>query len=931
MHLSAPLALCLAAGLAVAEPGSPALVRVIDSRSLPAGQGPNNGSNMGTYPGGFARVGDRVVFGAAVPEGFRELFVMSGPDQASLQEINLEPRAGLDSWPSQAVSAGDVAYVRVSRWQTDGGWEVWRTDGSLLGSYPVAAMGGNSFDLSTTPFEMLPRGGSLFIIPTFGTARGMILRTDGTPASLRTIARAPGQTSDPAGSGLTAWAGGIAFTGTFQQVFVHDPDAGTTRAVTVGGQPLLTDTSGGSGAKLAPQGDGLLSLGRVGNARGLWRIPAGGGEPVALMTFDSGTYSTLFTPAGGPSFVYLHPSTSSSCSLYATDGTTASTRLVWSGVTSSSVLPIIEFAGGVLAAVNSSSGAQIVWSNGDPAATRVVGPLAGVSVSRIWPTDGAFVAMNATGGLWRTDGTPEGTGLISAAAPWIGSQSWIPALSPLTVPAFGGMLFAKQNGSGQSATVDLYFTDGTAEGTRQAADTLPSRVYGTSIGNQAPLPGGRLFFCARTEDEGFEPWVSDGTEAGTRLLADVMPGPADSSVRLLGSDDGQAYFIADDGVTGLELRATDGTPDGLRTFDLTPGATGSFTSSSFPFSGIDVQHAVGASGLLFVGPGGLQRCDGTDVSVVVPVGGGGYSGFKGVTAAPGGGWYAFGLLAGNAKRILALDGTPGGTRTLASFTGTVWAPFVQSGRSLFFGYGPTGQSQGLGVLDLDVPDSARMLTTGAWAPTAALRDGVLAYNNSLHALRFVSRTGEIAELGPYDVPAPAVLGDRAYFFAYTPEHGRELMVTDGTPEGTRVVLDLIPGPFGGMPLGLRTVGDRLYFGALSTDRTHELWTSDGTAEGTHPVWRGDPSNAPRKLVMGGLTASGGRAYYAAERDGVGYQLHSFLLCDADLNADAFIDFDDYITFVDAFEAGSLRADMNSDAFVDFFDYADFVAAFERGC
>ena len=120
MNPPAALALSLALGLTaagLAEPGSPSLVRSIDLRAIPAGQGPNNGTNMGTYPGGFARVGDRVVFGAAVPEGYRELFVMSAPNQASLQEINLDPRAGLDSWPNQSVSAGDLAYVRVSRWE----------------------------------------------------------------------------------------------------------------------------------------------------------------------------------------------------------------------------------------------------------------------------------------------------------------------------------------------------------------------------------------------------------------------------------------------------------------------------------------------------------------------------------------------------------------------------------------------------------------------------------------------------------------------------------------------------------------------------------------------------------------------------------------------------------------------------------------------
>lgn len=54
-------------------------------------------------------------------------------------------------------------------------------------------------------------------------------------------------------------------------------------------------------------------------------------------------------------------------------------------------------------------------------------------------------------------------------------------------------------------------------------------------------------------------------------------------------------------------------------------------------------------------------------------------------------------------------------------------------------------------------------------------------------------------------------------------------------------------------------------------------------------------------------------------------------CEADVNDDGFLDFFDYLDFVDAFEAGDAAADFNDDGFVDFFDYADFVAAFEAGC
>lgn len=925
------LVLALSVGLASAasgEPGSPSLVRSIDLRDIPAGQGGGVGTNMGTYPGGFARVGDRVVFGAAVPEGYRELFVMSGPDQASLQQINLDPRAGLDSWPCQSVSAGDLAYVRVNRWDVEGGWEIWRTDGSLLGSYPVAQFAGEGFDTSSTSFEMVPRGNSLFFIPKFGAAASKIMRTDGTPASMRGIAPPPGEQT-AVGSALTAWNGGLAFWGSGSQLFLHDPAADATRGVTAGGQPLIADSSAFGGVKIAPAGDGLVAFARIGNNRALWSVPADGSDAFPLISTGTVEYSAVFTTSSGVTFAFYRPTFENIGRLYATDGTVAGTRLLWSGTTSSSFVAPVEFQGRLVQAVNSGSGVVLVTSDGTEDGTRVdVGPLAGVSVSRLWPTDGDFVGMSATGGLWRTDATPGGTFLLGQAAPWTGTQSWVPVLSPIAAPAFGGMLFARQNGSGVNAVVDLYYTDGTVEGTRIAADTLPSRVYGTVFGGRSALPGGRLFFYAKTEAEGSEPWVSDGTAAGTHLLADLRPGPSDSSGVSLGSDDGNAYFIADDGATGLELRATDGAS--VRTFDLTPGPAASFTASSFP-SGIDAQHAAQGSGLLFAGPGGLRVCDGTDAPVIVPTGAGTYTGFKGVTAAPGGGWYAFGLLAGNAKRILALDGTAGGTRTLASFTGAVWAPFVQSGRSLFFGFGPTGQSNGLGILDLDTPDSARMLVLGNWAPTAAFRDGVLAYNSTQRAIRYISRTGDITELGPYTVPAPVVVGERVYFFGYTEGRGTELMVTDGTAEGTRVLIDLNPGMFGCSPSWIKAAGGRVYFGGLSADRTQEVWSTDGTAEGTRPAWRGDPADAPRKLVVGGPTVSGGRLYFPAERAVIGYQLHAMLLCDADLNADDFIDFDDYIRFVDAFETGSLRADVNSDGFVDFFDYSDFVTAFERGC
>jgi hypothetical protein len=58
-------------------------------------------------------------------------------------------------------------------------------------------------------------------------------------------------------------------------------------------------------------------------------------------------------------------------------------------------------------------------------------------------------------------------------------------------------------------------------------------------------------------------------------------------------------------------------------------------------------------------------------------------------------------------------------------------------------------------------------------------------------------------------------------------------------------------------------------------------------------------------------------------------------CPADFNDDGFLDFFDYIDYVECFENSicppGKTADFNGDGFVDFFDYADFVLGFETGC
>lgn len=87
------------------------------------------------------------------------------------------------------------------------------------------------------------------------------------------------------------------------------------------------------------------------------------------------------------------------------------------------------------------------------------------------------------------------------------------------------------------------------------------------------------------------------------------------------------------------------------------------------------------------------------------------------------------------------------------------------------------------------------------------------------------------------------LGDRVFFSAESPASGRELWASDGTPEGTRLVADVLPGPSYSDPQLLTPLGSQVFFTAsdggvhpIEGITQRELWASDGTAAGTRRVY-----------------------------------------------------------------------------------------------
>ncbi|MFN7972733.1 MAG: ELWxxDGT repeat protein [Acidobacteriota bacterium] len=107
-----------------------------------------------------------------------------------------------------------------------------------------------------------------------------------------------------------------------------------------------------------------------------------------------------------------------------------------------------------------------------------------------------------------------------------------------------------------------------------------------------------------------------------------------------------------------------------------------------------------------------------------------------------------------------------------------------------------------------------------------------------------------------------------YFAAQDPALGIELWKTDGTPAGTVLAVDVVPGAGSSSPRVLTPLGNNLYFFGLdATQSGRGLWSTDGTPSGTTLVRMfGDPNYPYESRVLNGVM------YFCAESPAEGPEL-----------------------------------------------------------
>lgn len=447
--------------------------------------------------------------------------------------------------------------------------------------------------------------------------------------------------------------------------------------------------------------------------------------------------------------------------------------------------------------------------------------------------------------LWVTDGTTAGTRLVKDFNP--GTASGVSAIFNVN-----GVIYV--SATTPATGYELWKTDGTTAGTTLVSDLVAGTASSSPMGVMSF--GGKTYFFATDAAGAVGIWTTDGTTSGTKLAVDLKNGLGLILPSALNNSGSSITFIAR-GASTPEYRMfrTDGTLAGTRVVTGNDGALLSL--------GITVPPAVVGDSTLFLAssPNVAQNVyrlpNGTDQAKRIPAGD--YTANRFLVPFQGGA-----LAVGNdsitGESLWFTDATTNTARMVADvYPGTRTSGFrgmARVGNRIWFvekHLAPNGNFVSADLWATDVDGQRPHLVSGALPALMSVSDlvpfgadgvaflGATSAGRDLYvsdgtaagtrAMKVPLGIGDASDtdLGSIFVKPGAILstGDRIYFVGTDAAHGRELWSSDGTPAGTGLFVDTVPGSQSST-VGLAGVmGGVLYFTA-GPEPIASLYRSDGT-------------------------------------------------------------------------------------------------------
>jgi ELWxxDGT repeat protein len=469
-----------------------------------------------------------------------------------------------------------------------------------------------------------------------------------------------------------------------------------------------------------------------------------------------------------------------------------------------------------------------------------------------------FIADDGVNGpeLWKSDGTATGTALVKDIYPGThreydstGRWSYVPnGSAPDGLTNVNGILFFTADDGVHGR--ELWKSDGTAAGTVLVKDIKPgsggSFVYaGWDFSVTLTAVNGTLFFVADDGVHGLELWKSDGTAAGTVMVKDINSGSGGTPLENLTAVNGTLFFTSDYG-HGFELWKSNGTNSGTVMVSASAWGPNKLTNvnGTLFFVAYDDTHGME-----------LWKSDGTaaGTTLVKDIYPGSYIG-------PYGGYYVASSSPSDLTNVngtlffTANDGTHGVElwKSDGTAAGTVLVKDILSGAVSSY---PSELANVNGTLFFAATDGshARELwrSSGTAAGTALIQD-INTHTSGSNPSSLTDVNGTL------------------FFSAHDTTNGWELWKSDGTAAGTSLVKDINPGGAHSFPENLTNVNGTLFFTARDSTHGIELWKSNGTAAGTVLVKDINPGGA--NGYLSNLTAVNGTLYFTADDGANGTEL-----------------------------------------------------------